>query len=988
MMADNPGARAAEGGRHSLVLGVAGGTDPGVPGRALGLHRALVGPGGWQGTAAAEGIALDPGMAGSRALIDRALAAAHSEGATLLLGIVSDAVRTEGTAVLLGHGSELLDLGAFVRELRERYRGIDGMILLLDAPIALPPGWTSTLAAGPAGSGLAGSGRIEVLAGTGLAADVMDIAAAGIRNAGSRITASDIRAASGRSGQSVDADDPALWILPNQARAHDVTNGSARATLIDARLAGFSLTPSQQRAAESVIEARDHRLVTITGAPSCGKSTVLAALTRPDQFAAIDHCSPRHVAAIVLVHAWHSVEEIAAEIATQLHERIPGLAPRPINGTVPGMATERLLEKPLAACATDWQRPLIVILDGIDQLPRPEIKRLDEAIGTLLSRQEGALARLRIIVSIRDMIDLATLPSLASGLRAGLLGDPAWLPARLGTVGGAPAVELEELVARRVQDVMAASSAPEAARLVLALLLATGAAPILPRSIIETALAMRGLADARAFVGEVLALAGPLAERAAPGASEETVGLSRHAPAPAIRAVVDPAGTAMAEAHRAIVDAAQHLSTTAATRGSAATAAFAAHERLVLPYHCLHGGLPEQALALLSAAAGNSHAADNQARWSRWSTIAADVLGPSHPVALSLRGNAAGARGIAGDPAGAAEDFTVLASDREQLLGAEHPDTIATRNNVAVWLGKSGQHRAAAAEFAAMLPVLERLHGPAHPATVATRDHLNHYLASMAAAVATPDEARATLRDQQRVLGREHRATLASRFRLATMSAASGDHAAAITQATQVLHDQRRILGPAHPDVLETLHSLASWRHREGDHHGALTDLIALAEGRAQLLGDDHPETLAARGGLARAKADAGELHGVIKELEDLVPLQQRVLGADHPDTLAARNNLALSRGKVGEIERSLREFGQLLADRERVLGPEHPATLTTRANLAWIKGRNGDAAAALRAYEELIPLLERVLGGDHPRVAAARKGRARWAREISAHRA
>ncbi|WP_235900664.1 tetratricopeptide repeat protein [Lolliginicoccus suaedae] len=972
-MVGDPAARAARGTRHALVLGMAGGIDPGVPGRALALHRALVGTGGWQGTGAPDGIALDPAEAGAHALIERAFAAAHSEGTTLLLGIVSDVATAEGTTVLLGPDG--LDLGACVRELREHYRGIDGLILLLDVPIMLPPAWTGTL-----GAGAPGTGRVEVVAGDGLAAEVARIAAAGIASVGSRITARDIRPAT-HQGPPGDTDDPALWILPNQARAHDATAGSARASLIDARLAGIMLAPAQQRAAESAIEARDHRLVTITGAPGCGKSTVLAALTRPDQVASIDHCSPRHVAAIVLIHAWHSVEEIAAEIATQLRARIPGLEPRPINGTVPAMATERLLENPLAGCTTAWQRPILVILDGIDQLPPPELKRLDDAIGTLLGRRDGALARLRIIASIRDTIDLAALPSLSAGLRISLLGDAGWQ----GAPTGAQAEQPDEAVARQARDIMAASRAPEAARFVLALLCATGAAPILPRSAIEGALSERGLPDARAFAGEVLALAGPLVERAAPGTSEETVGLRQHVPARALRSVVDPAGTAMAVAHRAIVDAVEHLG---AAASAAPAAALAVHERLVLPFHCFHGGLPGQALALLATAAGNSHAADNHARWARWSTIATGILSPGHPVVLSLRGNAAGARGIAGDPAGAAEDFTALAADRELLLGAEHPDTIATRNNVAVWLGKSGQHRAATAEFAAVLPMLERLHGPTHPTTVAMRDHLSHYLASMAATAATPDEARSTLRDQQRVLGHDHRATLATRFRIATMSAASGDHAAASAEADQVLRDQRRVLGPAHPDVLETLHSLASWRLRSGDQHGALGALIALAEGRSQHLGADHPDTLAARATLALAKADAGELHGAIKELEDLIPLQQRVLGADHPDTLSARNNLALSHGKLGEIQRSLREFGQLLADRERVLGAEHPATLTTRANLAWIKGRNGDAAAALRDYEELIPVLERVLGSDHPRVARARKGRARWARELSARRA
>ncbi|GIG59723.1 hypothetical protein Lfu02_40950 [Longispora fulva] len=61
------------------------------------------------------------------------------------------------------------------------------------------------------------------------------------------------------------------------------------------------------------------------------------------------------------------------------------------------------------------------------------------------------------------------------------------------------------------------------------------------------------------------------------------------------------------------------------------------------------------------------------------------VLGPDHPNTLTTRGNLAGKRGEAGDPAGAVTAFENLLPDRVRVLGPDHPRTIATRYSLARW---------------------------------------------------------------------------------------------------------------------------------------------------------------------------------------------------------------------------------------------------------------------------------------------------------------
>ena len=61
------------------------------------------------------------------------------------------------------------------------------------------------------------------------------------------------------------------------------------------------------------------------------------------------------------------------------------------------------------------------------------------------------------------------------------------------------------------------------------------------------------------------------------------------------------------------------------------------------------------------------------------------MLGAEHPDTLNARGNLAYWTGMAGDAAGARDQFAALLPIRERVLGAEHPDTLAARSGLADW---------------------------------------------------------------------------------------------------------------------------------------------------------------------------------------------------------------------------------------------------------------------------------------------------------------
>ena len=298
-----------------------------------------------------------------------------------------------------------------------------------------------------------------------------------------------------------------------------------------------------------------------------------------------------------------------------------------------------------------------------------------------------------------------------------------------------------------------------------------------------------------------------------------------------------------------------------------------------------------------------------------------DVLGPDHPVTLSVRNNLALAYKSVGRFGEAIELFEQVLDERERVLGADHPDMLAVRNNLAGAYESAGR-------FGEAIELFEQV-----------------------------------LADRVRVLGVDHPYTLNTRNSLAVAYDAVGRFGEAIELFEQVLADRVRVLGVDHPDTLNTRNNLAGAYYSVGRFGEAIELFERVLADRVRVLGADHPDTLTVRNNLAGAYKSVGRFGEAIDAWEELLLDCQRVLGADHPDTLKTRNNLASAYKSVGRFGEAIELFEQVLDERKRLLGDDHPDTLTTRNNLASAYDSVGRFGEAIDAGEELLLDCQRVLG-------------------------
>ncbi len=272
-------------------------------------------------------------------------------------------------------------------------------------------------------------------------------------------------------------------------------------------------------------------------------------------------------------------------------------------------------------------------------------------------------------------------------------------------------------------------------------------------------------------------------------------------------------------------------------------------------------------------------------------------LPPSHPDALVVASQLAGAYLAAGYGAEAVAWYQRVLAERSRELAPGHPAVIAARVSLADALIVAGEPADAVTALHRAAAESEQFRGPGHPDTLAVRDELARALE------------------------------------------AAGDVGAAIRLLTQTLADRERFQGSRDVHAMATRGQLAAALLAEGKIKQAISAYKRVLADREEVLGRDHPDTIATRASLAGAYRAAGRMPSAVQLSEQACADSERVLGADHADTLARRARLAhlyYAVGRVGDARTLLRDT---VARCERVLPYGDPLTQTVHQSLASIAG-------------------------------------------------
>ncbi|MGI5508157.1 tetratricopeptide repeat protein [Streptomyces sp. CA-106131] len=958
-------------------------------------------------------------------------------------------------------------LGERISALNLRFPGTDGLILMVDTcesgrlweperrawTLAMPRAVIATAT----GRGSAWNADFTRVVGEGVQA--------GIPSAGYRLSPADFKPLlselTRQRAHHFDhsrSDDEGLWISVNRASSVSRLTEVVRQVTGGRGLERINRRYQRPEGHEPVGEAlRKHRMVAVLGPSGCGKSATL-------QMTAIDSLDldrtgldpdprqPRQAVAFFPIAGDTAPVGFAQQIARQLDISSGGLFQEAEQDFLATLspdeekrlpAVERWLTGPLRHLPADSD--VLIVIDALDQLPDAAGSEIPDCIAEL---DDATLyGHVRVVVSARHRLGYPA-PALPSGFerirvppasgrqvlrylqRRGLhpdhapeivrIADGNWLIITLlcneldgpsVRDGGLPTTRTD-LYNRLLSRACGGDEALWAGRFapVLGVLASAGHDVAMPLPLLRAACALLdGPATVPAIRTVVVALR-DVVERMDPGTDGEELTLIHSTLIEHLRDALnrfplpDPART-----HSAIASA---LATLAPMdrdrdrpRDSDPVRAYA--ESMEAVHRWEAGDLDGAVDVLIRRPA--LRAIDNRDRWTKWSRMIADRLGPvsllslrarrelaswtsrcgmfepatqlydrllpdvtdalggDDPLALRVELDAASFRGVSGHAIEARDRLDRLVSRIVLIAGPHSEVALEARHALGNWIGLAGAPREARQGLRDVLRDCREHLGEDHPETLAARNSLARWTGESGRPAQAVDEFRALLPLQERQLGPLHRETLRTRNNIAYWSGEAGRPEETLTLLRELIDDQTATLGEYHPDTLRTRHGIGLWTGVNGDPAEAIGILTGVLEDRVRILGPGHPDTLRTQNNIGRWTSVLGRYDEAIRILEEVRERRTRTLGAAHPDTMRTVNNIIDSTGACGDHAGALRLADELLPLQEDILGPVHQDTLRTRFNRAKWQAAEGDRSGALAALRSLLGDQRDALGPAHP---------------------
>ncbi|GAA1987142.1 tetratricopeptide repeat protein [Amycolatopsis minnesotensis] len=621
--------------------------------------------------------------------------------------------------------------------------------------------------------------------------------------------------------QETDEGDQGLWLARNRSpvwRGTTAAAGNATAE-IERLTRGYQPTPALGEVVAALLTGNS--LVSVTGEAGSGKSTLIAALTRPS--VAEGEIPPKLLHAAVFLDAGSTVESVSAELAAQLSRTVPGFAEAAARLAALGEearthagALELGVLGPLAG------KKIRVAFDDV------------HVVGAV--NRAGVRAMLDDLVAAGAQV-VVTANEVAGGTAVVRLGEPNQVI--FGDLGVEPIPSpppamsaneedeadidwMGEEQERRVTTYRGTREGDQVIRSVLAT-----ARGKLPLGLLTAASQRLDGPSSVPAVRDALARLGPgTVGRENPGTAAEhawirrpwLVQLGEHDLLARLIEELAPVGgdPSSPEQVYAMANEAEHL--WAARR----------FEDAITSLETRQSTIP----------------VENRERWKHWAARVADERGPTDPLTLRCRARLATWTGKAGDFTAALDSFQELYPLAERELGPDNREILSIRNNIWYLTMELGGHREARRGFEALVTDATRALGANDPETFHARHMLAVAVGKCGDHGKSVDIAAAARSDAERVLGADHEMVRKLRHHLVFEGVEiSTPPPSILDECRRLLDDERRMLSDDHPDVLAVAHTLALIRAKSGDRATALAEWRDLLPVSLRVLGERHEQT-------------------------------------------------------------------------------------------------------------------------------------------------
>ena len=304
---------------------------------------------------------------------------------------------------------------------------------------------------------------------------------------------------------------------------------------------------------------------------------------------------------------------------------------------------------------------------------------------------------------------------------------------------------------------------------------------------------------------------------------------------------------------------------------------------------------------------------------------------------------------------------------RENDLGSENPSTAKSYNNIGSVYDDKGDHGKALEYYFMALTIFKKTLGAEHPLIALSYNNIAEVYYSQGNYNKSLEYYFKDLEICKKTLGTEHPDTAKSYNNIGMVYYKLSDYGKALKYLIKVSEIFEKVLGTEHPITATSYNNIGLVYNSKDDYDKALEYFLKDLSVCEKIFGTEHPTTATSYNNIGSVYDDKGDYDKALEYYFKDLSINEKNLGAEHLSTATAYNNIAGVYYAQGDYGKAIEYYMKALAIKEKTLGAKHPSTATSYNNIGWVYRGKGDYITALNYYSDAYQLLKNIFGDGHP---------------------
>lgn len=308
----------------------------------------------------------------------------------------------------------------------------------------------------------------------------------------------------------------------------------------------------------------------------------------------------------------------------------------------------------------------------------------------------------------------------------------------------------------------------------------------------------------------------------------------------------------------------------------------------------------------------------------------------------------------------------------EKTLGKEHLETAISYNNIGAVYWKQGNYNMALNYYIMALGIREKNQDAEHPDIATSYNNIGLAYKEQCDYTKALDYNFKALEIMMKTLGSNHPNTASLFNNIGSIYEEQGEYGKAFEYYDKALAIREKVLGTEHPDTATSYNNIGMLYYYQDDYDKALIYYSKTTAITEKVFGTKHPNTAKSYNNIGGAYYKKGEYVNALEFFFKAMAIREKVIGTNHPDTAQSYNNIGMVYKSQGDNTKALEYYFKALTTKEKVLVTGHPSIATSYNNIGVVYDEQDNNTKALEYYFKALAIRKKTFGMLHPDTATS----------------